>query len=246
MNTLHLALHAIKERCGRQQRRLDELEVERSSLLANRSHLTSTIQRLDEDNLRLRQKNLELNHELHRNSWQTLELKDQLDQALQDLHQEKQHEEPMSIMEPEPPAAAAEDDLDDLTFQLIKANDRMCELKDILLGQQDTVKQLIVGIATNNSCISSSSSSSSVVEQQNIVREETQVSLVATAEKSPMKPENKDKRLCPMCEADYPPAIVTQDEFETHVLGHFSVEEESETLKYFDLVPDAHQVLSDF
>ena len=45
-------------------------------------------------------------------------------------------------------------------------------------------------------------------------------------------------RCCPMCEAVFP-ADSSQEEFEGHVVEHFSYEE-SDTLRHYDTVPDAY------
>ena len=43
-------------------------------------------------------------------------------------------------------------------------------------------------------------------------------------------PPNGPRRMCPMCEAAFPPTV-TDEDFEMHVMEHFTFEEQ-ETLKY--------------
>ena len=67
--------------------------------------------------------------------------------------------------------------------------------------------------------------------------ETTGASSVETAAELLVADKDKLMRTCPMCEAAFN-RDVGQDAFEAHVVEHFSYEE-SETLRNFDLVPDA-------
>ena len=42
------------------------------------------------------------------------------------------------------------------------------------------------------------------------------------------QPPQTNKRLCPMCEANFPSNEILQEDFEAHVLGHFNYEEEDD------------------
>ena len=61
LNTLRLALGAMKERCTRQSKRIDELERENVTVRSSRSDLYGEVKRLHETNSKLREKNLNLN-----------------------------------------------------------------------------------------------------------------------------------------------------------------------------------------
>ena len=55
----------MKERCTRQQRRIDELEQENLQLNTSRNDLYSEIKKLHEANVKLRERNLSIGRELH-------------------------------------------------------------------------------------------------------------------------------------------------------------------------------------
>ena len=54
----------MKDRCTRQQRRIDELEQENLQLNTSRNDLYSEIKKLHEANVKLRERNLTLGREL--------------------------------------------------------------------------------------------------------------------------------------------------------------------------------------
>ena len=51
------------------------------------------------------------------------------------------------------------------------------------------------------------------------------------------------ERLCPMCEANFPNDEILQEDFEAHVLAHFSYEDETVALTNYDMVLDAQRSL---
>ena len=51
------------------------------------------------------------------------------------------------------------------------------------------------------------------------------------------------ERLCPMCEANFPNDEIMQEDFEAHVLAHFSYEDEAVALTNYDMVLDAQKSL---
>ena len=51
------------------------------------------------------------------------------------------------------------------------------------------------------------------------------------------------ERLCPMCEANFPNDEIMQEDFEAHVLAHFSYEDEAVALTNYDMVIDAQRSL---
>ena len=61
---MKVALLGMKDRCTRQQRRIDELEQENLQLNTSRNDLYSEIKKLHEANVKLRERNLALGREL--------------------------------------------------------------------------------------------------------------------------------------------------------------------------------------
>ena len=55
---------SIKEKCQKQQKRLDELEGEKRTLEISKENIYSEIKKLHESNVKLRDKNLQLSHDL--------------------------------------------------------------------------------------------------------------------------------------------------------------------------------------
>ena len=43
-------------------------------------------------------------------------------------------------------------------------------------------------------------------------------------------------QICPMCEAKFPVAEMTQEDFVSHVNGHFSFDEDSDTLQNYEII----------
>jgi hypothetical protein len=54
----------VQERCQKQQRRIEELEGENLLLASSRTQLHSEVCRLHEAGLRMRERNLQLSHQL--------------------------------------------------------------------------------------------------------------------------------------------------------------------------------------
>ena len=47
---------------------------------------------------------------------------------------------------------------------------------------------------------------------------------------------NSMDQICPMCEAKFPVAEMTQEDFVSHVNGHFSFDEDSDTLQNYEII----------
>ncbi|CAG0898623.1 unnamed protein product [Darwinula stevensoni] len=62
---LQVALRHMKERCQKQQARIQLLEEENRKLIQQKSDLYEEIGKLQENNIKLRERNLSLNHEIH-------------------------------------------------------------------------------------------------------------------------------------------------------------------------------------
>ena len=65
INSLQIALFSMKDRCTKQQKRIDDLESENFMLSTSRADLYNELKKLHEANMKLREKNVSLSHELH-------------------------------------------------------------------------------------------------------------------------------------------------------------------------------------
>ena len=81
MSTHQMALSNLKERCSSQQKKLDDFEREKLVLLYENEDLKVNLRQLDEDNLDLREKNLEVNHQLKQSQYEIIELRRHLDRV---------------------------------------------------------------------------------------------------------------------------------------------------------------------
>ena len=79
INSLQIALFSLKDRCTKQQKRIDELEGEKIALNNSRAELYTEMKKLHEANFKLREKNLSLSSELHMRSKENCEMKVQWD-----------------------------------------------------------------------------------------------------------------------------------------------------------------------
>ena len=143
-----MALSNLKERCSKQQKKLDEMEREKLVLHMENEQMAKTLHRLDGDNMELRERNLQVSHELKQSHYEIIELRRHLDEqpmAMSMLDEDVDHD------------AAVLDDIQ-------KVNQSMSLLKQNLLEQQNFVKRLIIesqssqdgGTTPNNSPIPSS------------------------------------------------------------------------------------------
>lgn len=64
LNTHQMALSTFKDRCSSQQRKLDELEREKLTLCLRNEEMRRTLEKLDHENMELRQQNLVFGHQL--------------------------------------------------------------------------------------------------------------------------------------------------------------------------------------
>ena len=78
-NTHQMALSNLKERCSKQQKKLDDLEREKLVLRVENETLSKSFYELDQENVILREKNLQLNHRLEMDQDQILDLQRHLD-----------------------------------------------------------------------------------------------------------------------------------------------------------------------
>jgi hypothetical protein len=230
----------MKERCSRQQRRVDELEQETVALHSSRNELYSEIKKLHEANVLLRERNLSLGRELHSREREGCQLRSQWEEERdgrsRDLRQlERLQEEVMLAQgrgaghtegeEEQAIASLQEEPRDDPVGRLAEAGaGSMLEIAGRLAEQRE---RLVAAVRT--------------LQQRRAVQdqaaEQVIASCLAAAVTNAGGTEDSERR-CPMCEVVFPAATSSQEQFETHVVDHFSYEEAS-TLANFDTVPDA-------
>lgn len=266
---MQIALIAMKERCQRQQKRVEELERENLLMAEVRADLYNEVKRLHETNVKLREKNLQLNNELRLKSNECVEVREALSKSktnntssarqLQRLQNEvamianrerRAKDSKDSIDEDHPTemlmSLTPDNDnstLDNISYSqfneedscklLDKTTSRMSTIKQTLLSEQQAIMEAIQTLEHRQAVAAQHAesliSASLAAAQKLSVREE-----LVLAESGG----GGGVRKCPMCEAAFP-KTVSHDEFESHVVEHFSFEE-SETLTNFDTVPDAY------
>merc|ERR1719237_19220 len=76
LNSLQIALQSMKERCTRQQKKIEDLEQDNIMLSASRNDLYTELKKVHESNEKLRARNVGLSHELHLKSRELTEVKE--------------------------------------------------------------------------------------------------------------------------------------------------------------------------
>ena len=79
LNTTKVALSSLTDRCSKQQKKLEDMEREKILLHVENEQLNKSLNQFDQENLVLRQKNLELSHRLERDQEQISDLQRHLD-----------------------------------------------------------------------------------------------------------------------------------------------------------------------
>ena len=251
INSLQIALFSMKERCTRQQKRIDELESENSMLDTSRKDLYNELKKLHEANVRLREKNVSLSHELHLKSKDLSETREtlerdrtrnkdnvkRLEKLQEDILRRRDSvavlddddcadNEMISSLPPIPSQAQAVIGPKDgeMLSLLDSGRNSISSIKSCLLTQQDQLKRALQSLIEKKSLADQSA--------------EELISAVLTSTINTAQIQTgQAAKCCPMCEVLFP-ADISQTEFESHVMEHFSYEE-SETLRNFDTVPDA-------
>ena len=305
LSTLQISLIALKDRCLKQQRKLDLLEDENSrlyyalgvsdlpykdELFKNKTvssdivdgHLEA-LNRLQEANFLLRQRNLKLSQKLsHNKSELTPASKssnladDSLINTSSKLERTMEYNKNSSkrnIIHPQNANGFVNDsdeeedeeedyannELDNIVgntsdkslirVQLTEQN--MQELKEKLLCQQQLMVQTMKKISSSLTEPKNQTLNSGLIVNKNIHSVLGKITSPLSSNKMYITEEEinaedikKDiQRLCPMCEANFPYNEILQEDFEAHVLGHFSYEDEAETLTHYDMVLDAQRSL---
>ena len=232
MNTHQMALSNLKERCSSQQKKLDDFEREKLVLLYENEDLKVNLRQLDEDNLGLRERNLEVNHQLKQSQYEILELRRHLERV------GRGQEDQVSV------ATAAEEVIDtnysdteeELAREVHKVNESMSLLKRRLLEQQLFVKKLIdeakVEPGTKKEATGAAAEpSKNITTTENTTPTNSLITLDDGSQYDPTRPQ-----VCPMCEATFPAVDVTHEVFVDHVNSHFTCEEEPDTLHNYEVV----------
>ena len=79
LNTTKVALSSLTDRCSKQQKKLEDMEREKILLHVENEQLNKSLNQFDQENLVLREKNLELSHRLERDQEQISDLQRHLD-----------------------------------------------------------------------------------------------------------------------------------------------------------------------
>jgi len=312
LNTLQISLIALKDLCLKQQRKIDLLEDENSRLYyalgvsdlpqnqeivknANIStiheqneHLEA-LNRLQEANFLLRQRNLELNQKVikissesssvkckcqRKNRFQSKQSLEKSDDNTNNIQNSSRRQSKMISTNGETGTASDIEDYenednfgDDVTnysrkesnksydrIQLTEQN--MQELKHQLLSQQKLMLNAVKNITTSLNSKQQNLKRDHHIEDKEIDFSPQQVENSSGFESNNKNEieqqeineminndENSHERLCPMCESNFPSDLILQEDFEAHVLGHFSYETEAETLTNYDMVLDAQKAM---
>ena len=246
INSLQIALFSMKERCTRQQKRIDDLESENSMLNSSRADLYNELKKLHEANVKLREKNVGLSHELHLRSKDLSETRETLQRdrtrnkdnvrQLEKLQQDiLRRSDPVQLLDDDdedcgdnmissiPPEYVIDGKDEEMLNLLDSSKSSIINIKSCLLMQQEELKRALQSLRQKKSMSDQSA--------------EELISAILSSSISSAGAGQQAAKCCPMCEVLFPPNI-SQTEFETHVMEHFSYEE-SETLRNFDTVPDA-------
>lgn len=207
--TLQLSLISLKERCLKQQKKIEDLERDndRLRLVAARSHESlsgdsgdqDVVRQLEEANLQLRQRNLELT------------------QAL--LRKESKSDPEVSWnsaggMETDVDGDDDDDEDEEAVMEKLRVADRHTgELKHVLLDQQKALATILDKFRDHHESLMAENARAAAPEVD---------------------------RLCPMCEGRFPEDEMSMEEFESHVMDHFSYEDRSlDVAEHYDMMLDA-------
>jgi len=254
INSLQIALFSMKERCTKQQKRIDELEAEKIALNNSRAELYSEMKKLHEANFKLREKNLSLSSELHMRSKENCEMKVQWDKdRTMNMSNVKQLERLQKdvIQRSARTISMDDNDSEDDTIASMKldvskdessetnTNAEDEEMRTLVETGADTMNQIKLKLKNQQAQILAALKT--LQQRKNLSDQRAECLISASLEAAISKTEQSTStpagRLCPMCEVVFP-FEHSQEEFESHVVEHFSYEE-SDTLKNFDTVPDA-------
>ena len=260
LNSLQIALMSMKELCTKQQQKIDKLEQDKTEL-------HKEIQKMHDANFKLREKNVSLSHEVHVRSKLLSETREAMarDRARNENNVKQIEKLQENILGGKFTASDEDDDniasFSSCTQEIVNDNPTPAnELEhnvatvsdDEIKGLCDKSKQSILDIKT--SLVTQQNNLKAAIEamkQKKTLSDQSAERLLSTVLSTVIARSAGDHvpaagqpgvtsvaRCCPMCEVVFP-ADCDQEEFESHVVEHFSYEE-SETLRNFDTVPDAY------
>ena len=114
-----------------------------------------------------------------------------------------------------------------LLQKLKKGGNRMDQIKRQLVVQRGAIVAALKVLAQSRTSGSMTSFKSSEHSSASLVSEKDRVLVSITATES-----TSSCKLCPMCEAMFP--LAAEEEFEQHVMDHFSYDSDQDTLQYYD------------
>lgn len=253
INSLQIALFSLKDRCTKQQKRIDELEGEKVALNNSRAELYSEMKKLHEANFKLREKNLSLSSELHMRSKENCEMKVQWDKdKSRNMSNVKQLERLQKDVIQRSARTISMDENDSEEDTIASINYEVAtdaseadvvedeEMKTLVDTGADTMNQIKMNLKNQQTQILSALKT---LQQKKTISDQRAESLISASLEAAVRKTEHDSstipagRCCPMCEVVFP-LECSQEEFESHVVEHFSYEE-SDTLRNFDTVPDA-------
>merc|ERR1719228_586719 len=243
----------MKERCTKQQRRIDELEAEKVTLNNSRAELYTEMKKLHEANFKLREKNLSLSSELHMRSKENCEMKVQWDKdRTMNMSNVKQLERLQKdvIQRSARTISMDDNDSEDDTIASMKFDVSKDETSEADTSEDEEMRTLVetgadtmnqIKLKLKNQQAQILAALKTLQQRKNLSDQRAEclisASLEAVIRKTEQSSSSPAGRCCPMCEVVFP-LDIDQEEFESHVVEHFSYEE-SDTLKNFDTVPDA-------
>ena len=235
--------------------RQSELEQSNAKLLQEVDRLTrenTELLKLRQDNIRLQERNVQLAAEL------SVRSKPELSSSVSDLSDGREHAGGVPG-DSYPAVAASLDDIESdvntdgedtdtadndkkkpqepeyLLQKLRKGGNRMDQIKRQLVVQRGSIVAAlkILAQARSSSSLSSykSTEQSPASGDSSVSEEKDRVLVSITASGT----STSQCKLCPMCEAMFP--LGAEEEFEQHVMDHFSYDSDPDTLQY--LPPDA-------
>lgn len=119
LNTHQMALRTLTDRCSNQQRKLDELEREKLTLCLRNEELRRSLDKLDQENMELRQQNLVFGHQFYAS--------------------QTSMDSPLSKSS----SLTADSSTEDLLNDVLNVRESMNLVKKTLLQQQNIVKKMM-------------------------------------------------------------------------------------------------------
>jgi len=259
LNSMQLAIISLKDKYNQKHKQVEILESERNQLKLSKENLYNELKKLHEANEKLREQNLKLSSDLEQKSKECSHLCQRLqDHGIQEYSRlSEQSESTLSNKYNRLSGNADSSIYTTSEFDKDGLNSRLTDVPVNLPNVEENApeKVIIDQLANNFASIRNKIKTDQVkllqamrVLQENRDKSDRSANKLFGTIKSwnslqlkgtqSSDGEATNSRKCPMCEAEFP-LNTSQDEFELHVVEHFSYDE-SETLKNFDTLPDAY------